>query len=57
MLDQEDGWPASLHDRAEDGGEPLGLPVVEARRRFVEQQQREAAGVGPGQFDEPALTG
>ena len=57
VLDDEDAETAFGHDVLEDRPEHFGLVLVEAGRRFVEEQELEAAGQGAGQFDEAFLAG
>jgi len=46
-----------VHPRADDLRQPMAFQRIEARRRLVQQNQAELAGLGPGQLDHAPLTG
>ena len=57
MLDQQDRHAGAGQPGRAGVGEGLGLGLVQARRRLVEQQQPRAAGERAAQLDQPGLAG
>ena len=56
MLDEHHRH-ALVGELTQQAREALGLAVVLARRRLVEQQHRRLAGQGTAELDQPALPG
>ena len=57
MLDEQDAAPSLGDHPFEQLPEALGLLLVEAGRRLVEQEDVERSGQATSQFDQASLTG